>query len=126
MIIADFLIIVFLFFFLCVCFCWQINYFTTEAGLFVRHLEAFSKIDNIHINQQIADLLRQAVCHIEELFRKVDIIESPERSIVNLIFHFDEQQYSLRRFLECQSCNVSASNSVPSEFLKIFFVSLYA
>lgn len=87
--------------------CWQINFFTTEAALFVRHLKFFSNIENIQINQQIAELLRIALCDIQQLFNKVEIVETPNQSIVDLIFDFDERVYSLRRYLECQSCCVS-------------------
>lgn len=85
----------------------QINFFSAEAGLFVRNLKYFANIENICINRQLEDLLRTAYFTIEMLLKKAEVIETPEINLINLINEFDERQYCLRRFLECRSCCVS-------------------
>lgn len=86
---------------------WQINFFTAEAGLFVRNLKYFSNIENICINRQLEELLRTAYFTIEMLLKKAEVIETPNLDLINLINEFDERHYCLRRFLECRSCCVS-------------------
>lgn len=86
---------------------WQIKFFTVEAGIFVRHLRYFRDIESVRINQQIVDLLSEASSYIEALLEHTQKIDMPDQDVVDLIFDFDERQYSLRRFLECRQCNVS-------------------
>ncbi|XP_031625949.1 uncharacterized protein LOC116342460 [Contarinia nasturtii] len=81
-----------------------IKFFTVEAGIFVRHLRYFRDIESVRINQQIVDLLREAASNIEELLKNTQKIEMTDQDVVDLIFDFDERQYSLRRYLECRSC----------------------
>lgn len=78
-----------------------------EAGLFVRHLRYFSNIESIGINQQIVNLLGEAALYIKELLDNAKCLDMPDQDVVNLIFDFDERQFSLRRYLECRSCCVS-------------------
>lgn len=90
----------------------QIKFFTAEASLFVRNLNFFSKIENILINQQVVDLLRDAAITIDALIQNANVIETPtdQRGVIDLIFGFDEHEYCLRRFLECRSCGVSSKS----------------
>lgn len=78
-----------------------------EAGLFVRHLRYFSNIENICINEQIVNLLREAALYIGELLENAEHMKMPNQDVVKLIFDFDEHQFSLRRYLECRTCCVS-------------------
>lgn len=92
----------------------QIKFFTAEAGLFVRNLKFFSKIENILINRQLVDLLSDAAVNINTLVENANVIETPsdQRGVIDLIFGFDDHEYCLRRFLECRSCGVSKSNVI--------------
>lgn len=95
--------------FVCALLIQQIKFFTAEAGLFVRNLQFFSKIENVLISQQLVDLLRDAVGNINTLIENANVIETPteKRGVIDLIFGFDEHEFYFRRYLECRSCGVS-------------------
>lgn len=109
---------------------WQIKFFTAEIGLFVRHLRYFSNIENVRINRQSVDLLREAHAIIGELFENLQVDEMPDQSVVDLIFDFDERQYCLRRFLECRLCCVSicaneSNKSIDAKSIKMQTVCIW-
>lgn len=100
----------------------QIKFLTAEAGLFLRNLNFFSKIENRLISQQLVDLLRDIAVNIDTLIENANVIDTPsdQRDVIDLIFGFDEHEYCFRRFLECRSCGVS---SKPMIFCPFFALS---
>lgn len=54
----------------------EVNLFMAEVGLFLRNLKFFTNTENVHINLQLADLLRDVIVGAEILLKKVRVVDT--------------------------------------------------
>lgn len=85
----------------------QIKFFNIEIGLFLRYVQAFSNIDNVEISSRTEYLLQNARHYIDHILSAAKTLPTDETDD-EFLFDLDERLYEFRRYIFCQTCNVSA------------------
>lgn len=85
----------------------DVDQLNIEIGVFLKRLRMHSERQNAQINEKTAELLLEAILHIDKLIANAEMIPTTQQDCVKFLFDLNDKQFDLRQYIMCRLCVVS-------------------